>query len=299
MSEYHSPVLLTTSVNALNVKPDGVYVDVTFGGGGHSGEILGRLEAGHLFAFDQDSDVLPNLPNDNRFTFVKSNYRFIKQFLRFYKSTEIDGILADLGVSSHHFDSTERGFSFRFNSGLDMRMNTSSGNTAYKVVNEYTEEKLADVFYFFGEIKNARLLASKVCEKRTLNPIKTTFELKEIIAGCTNARQEIKYLSQAFQAIRIEVNGELKALQEMLKNGADVLKSGGRFSVITYHSLEDRLVKNFFKSGNFSGKVDKDFYGNIQSPFRLVNKKVIIPGDAELAENTRSRSAKLRVAEKI
>jgi len=298
MPEYHLPVMLKESVAGLNIKPKGIYVDVTFGGGGHSREILSHLHKGSLFGFDQDEDTLNNIPENSQFTFVKGNFRFLKQFMRYYKVDKLDGVLADLGVSSHHFDSEDRGFSFRFNSRLDMRMNQASEMSAYDVINLYEEEALADLFYYYGEIRNARLLASKIVSARNAGKIETTSQLREIAQTCTNKKQEMKYLSQTFQALRIEVNGEMKALKDMLVQAGELLKPGGRLSVITYHSLEDRLVKNYFKNGNFSGDAEKDFYGNFISPFSLVNKKVIVPDGEELEMNPRSRSAKLRIAEK-
>ncbi|MFB6319779.1 16S rRNA (cytosine(1402)-N(4))-methyltransferase RsmH [Saccharicrinis sp. FJH54] len=298
MPEYHLPVMLKESVAGLNIKPDGNYVDATFGGGGHSGEILRHIKSGRLFGFDQDKDTLNNIPENSQFTFINGNFRFLRQFMRYYKVENLDGVLADLGVSSHHFDSEDRGFSFRFNSKLDMRMNQSSDLTAYEVINKYDEATLADLFFYYGEIRNARLLASRIVTARSSSDIETTAQLRDIAVGCTSARHEMKYLSQAFQALRIEVNGEMTALKQMLEQAGDLLKPGGRLSVITYHSLEDRLVKNFFKSGNFSGVAEKDFYGNVLSPFTLVNRKVLIPDAEELDRNPRSRSAKLRVAEK-
>jgi 16S rRNA (cytosine1402-N4)-methyltransferase len=298
MPEYHLPVMLKESVAGLNIKPKGIYVDVTFGGGGHSKEILNHLDNGSLYGFDQDEDTLRNIPENSQFTFVKGNFRFLKQFMRYYQVDKLDGVLADLGVSSHHFDSENRGFSFRFNSKLDMRMNQSSEFSAYKVINTYEEGALADLFYYYGEIRNARLLASKIVAARNTGGIETTAQLKEIAQTCTSKKHEMKYLSQTFQALRIEVNGEMNALKEMLQQSGELLKPGGRLSVITYHSLEDRLVKNYFKSGNFSGDAEKDFYGKIISPFTLINRKVIIPDAEELKENPRSRSAKLRIAEK-
>lgn len=293
------PVLLEQSVAGLNIKPDGIYVDVTFGGGGHSKEILKYLERGRLFGFDQDDDTLKNNPDHPQFTFIKGNFRFLKQFLRYHKVFGVDGILADLGVSSHHFDDKERGFSFRFDSKLDMRMNRSSDLSALEVLNEYEEDKLADVFFYYGEVRNARLLASQVVKRRKDKPFKTTGDLKEIAQSCTGKKQEMKYLSQVFQALRIEVNDEMDALKKMMEQAGDVLNKGGRLSIITYHSLEDRLVKNFLRSGNFKGDLVKDFYGNVQSPFSLVNKKIIVADKLELEKNSRARSAKLRIAEKI
>lgn len=299
MLDYHLPVLLDETVTGLDLKPNGIYVDVTFGGGGHSREILKRLDGGRLFVFDQDEDAVSNLPDDPRITFIKGNFRFFRQFLHYYKIDEVDGVLADLGVSSHHFDDEDRGFSFRFNSRLDMRMNQESTLSAYAVINEYDESQLADVFYYYGEIRNARLLASKIIKSRSEKNIVTTEELKDIALECTSAKVQNKYLSQVFQSIRIEVNNEMLALKEMLLQAGEMLKKDGRLSVITYHSLEDRLVKNFMRSGNFEGKAEKDFYGNMLSPFKPINKKVIVASAQELKINSRARSAKLRVAEKV
>lgn len=296
---YHVPVLLGPSVDGLAVNPAGVYADVTFGGGGHSREILGRLGAGgKLYGFDQDADAERNSIADPRFVFVRSNFRYLANFLRYYGEDGIDGILADLGVSSHHFDDETRGFSFRFDGMLDMRMNTRAGKTAADVVNTYPEEQLADVLYLYGELKNARKIASVLVKARAEKPVRTIGDFLEIVRPFTSRDKEKKFLAQVFQALRIEVNDELRALKEMLRQALAVLKPGGRLSVITYHSLEDRLVKNFLKTGNFEGKAEQDFFGNVQSPFRLVNNKVIIPSAEEIAVNPRSRSAKLRVAEK-
>ena len=298
---YHTPALLMESVDGMNITPGNICIDVTFGGGGHSREILARLGVtGRLLAFDQDDDVIGNLPNDKRFTFVKSNFRFIKNFVRYHGISEVDAILADLGVSSHHFDDSVRGFSFRFeDSLLDMRMNKSARKTAANILNEYTEEQLADIFYLYGELKQARKIASSIVRQRQLKKLKTVTDLLNILEPFTGKGKEKKILAQAFQALRIEVNEEMETLKEMLIQGLDILKKGGRMSIITYHSLEDRLVKNFFKTGNFEGKIEKDFFGNIQTPFKLINNKVIIPSREEQLENPRSRSAKLRVAEKI
>lgn len=298
---YHIPVLLKESVDGMNIRPDSICVDVTFGGGGHSKEILSRLnDNGHLYSFDQDEDAIGNILPDKRFTFVRGNFRYLKNFLAYYQVEEIDALLADLGVSSHHFDETDRGFSFRFEDGdLDMRMNQKARKTAATVLNTYSEEKLADVFFLYGELKQARRIASTIVKTRSSEPYKTIQDLLRTLEPFVNKAKEKKVLAQAFQALRIEVNDEMSALKEMLSQALEVLKVGGRLSVITYHSLEDRLVKNFFKTANFEGKIEKDFYGNLLSPFRLVNNKVIIPDSEEQSHNPRSRSAKLRIAEKI
>ncbi|NDW10876.1 16S rRNA (cytosine(1402)-N(4))-methyltransferase RsmH [Dysgonomonas sp. 520] len=297
---YHVPVLLKESVDGMDVKSGSVCVDVTYGGGGHSREILSRLgKQGKLFSFDQDADALANTIKDERFTLVKSNFRFLKNFLRYYEVSEVDSILADLGVSSHHFDEKDRGFSFRFeDADLDMRMNKDARMSAAGILNEYEEERLANVFYLYGELKQSRRIASEIMKYRKVKKFHKVADLLDVLKPFAGKEKEKKILAQAFQALRIEVNDEMSALEEMLMQGLDVLKAGGRFSVITYHSLEDRLVKNFFKTGNFEGKTEKDFYGNILTPFRLVNNKVIIPSEAEQATNPRSRSAKLRIAEK-
>lgn len=298
---YHVPVLLPESLEGLNIRPDGMYVDVTFGGGGHSREILRRLDPdGTLYGFDQDADAEENIPDDSRFVFVRSNFRYLYNFMRYHGvAGEVDGVLADLGVSSHHFDDRDRGFSFRFDGALDMRMNMRSGHTAADIVNTYAEEELADVFYLYGELKVARKLAALLVRSRQDKPIVTISDFLDIIKPFTGRDKEKKFLAQAFQALRIEVNDEMRALKDMLKQTLDVLKPGGRLVVITYHSLEDRLVKNFLKTGNFEGKTEQDFFGNVQSPFRLVNNKVIVPAADEVERNPRSRSAKLRIAEKI
>lgn len=298
---YHVPVLLPESLEGLNIRPSGIYVDVTFGGGGHSREILRRLGPdGTLYGFDQDADAEKNIPGDDRFVFVRSNFRYLYNFMRYYGvQGEVDGLLADLGVSSHHFDDRERGFSFRFDGALDMRMNVRAGRTAADIVNTYSEEALADVFYLYGELKAARKLASLLVRSREDKPIATIGDFLEIIKPFTGRDKEKKFLAQAFQGLRIEVNDEMRALREMLSQTLDVLSPGGRLVVITYHSLEDRLVKNFLKTGNFEGKIQQDFFGNVQSPFRLVNNKVIAPSAEEVERNPRSRSAKLRIAEKI
>lgn len=296
---YHVPVLLQESLEGMNITPEGTYVDVTFGGGGHSREILRRLGTeGHLYGFDQDADAEQNIPADSRFTFVRSNFRYLYNFMRYHQAAgEVDGLLADLGVSSHHFDDQERGFSFRFDGDLDMRMNTRAGKTAADIVNTYTEEALADVFYLYGELKISRKLAAVIAKSRAVKKITTIGELLEVVKPFIGKDKEKKFLAQVFQALRIEVNDEMRALKEMLQGTLKVLKPEGRLVVITYHSLEDRLVKNFLKTGNFEGKAEKDFFGNVNSPFRLVNTKVIVPTDAEIERNPRSRSAKLRIAE--
>lgn len=296
---YHVPVLLQESVDGLDIQPDGVYVDVTFGGGGHSKEILSRLSPkGHLYSFDQDADAEKNIVNDDRFTFVRSNFRYITNWMQYYGVEQIDGLLADLGVSSHHFDDETRGFSFRFDAPLDMRMNKRAGQTAADVLNNYSEEQLADVFYLYGEMKNARRIAKAVCDYRRDKTIQTTADLGEVIEPLMRSEREKKDMARLYQALRIEVNHEMDALRDMLLGATKLLRERGRLSVITYHSLEDRIVKNVMKAGNVEGKVEQDFYGRVTSPFRLVNK-VTIPSDEEQQRNPRSRSAKLRIAEKI
>ena len=308
---YHTPVLLKESIDGLNIQPDGVYVDVTFGGGGHSREILSRLgHNGHLYSFDQDADAELNISGegtdgddsdmsaDSRFTFVRSNFRYLKNWMRYYEVDHIDGLIADLGVSSHHFDDETRGFSFRFNAPLDMRMNKRSGQTAADLLNKAEEKKLADIFYLYGELKTARRLASAIVKKRTDKPFVVTQDLTETVSPLLPKEREKKDMAKVFQALRIEVNHEMDALKEMLKAATEVLGQGGRLSVITYHSLEDRIVKNVMKAGNAEGKQEEDFFGKIQSPFLLVNNKVIIPTEEEQRLNPRSRSAKLRIAEK-
>ncbi len=296
---YHTPVLLEESVNGMNIRPDGTYVDVTFGGGGHSKYILSKLgKNGKLLSFDQDEDAEKNIVNDKRFTFVRSNFRYLHNFLRYYQVEKVDAILADLGVSSHHFDDSERGFSFRFDGKLDMRMNKRAGMTAADIVNTYEEEKLASVFYLYGELKNSRKLASVIVKARNNQKIETIEDFLSVIKPLFGREREKKELAKVFQALRIEVNQEMEALKEMLYATIEALKPGGRLVVITYHSLEDRMVKNIMKTGNVEGKVEQDFFGNIQSPFALVNNRVIVPDEAELQRNPRSRSAKLRIAEK-
>jgi 16S rRNA (cytosine1402-N4)-methyltransferase len=297
--EYHNPVLLQASVDGLNIKPDGIYVDVTFGGGGHSKEILSRLGPnGKLFAFDQDEDALANALVDERFTLINENFRFIKRFLRFYGVKSVDGILADLGVSSHQFDVAERGFSTRFDAELDMRMSQKNDLNAYRVVNEYDESNLKRVFLDYGELKNAPALARTIIEAREHQPIKTTDELKEVLAKYLPERIRNKILAQMYQAIRIEVNQEMDVLKEFLEQSLEILNPGGRLSVISYHSLEDRLVKRFMKNGMFEGEPERDFFGNFSVPFKTIGK-LIVPDDAEIKINNRARSAKLRIAEKI
>jgi len=296
---YHTPALLNESIDGLDICPSGVYVDVTFGGGGHSREILARLgKSGRLIAFDQDADAAANAIDDPRFTFIRSNFRFLKHFLRYHAIEKVDGILADLGVSSHHFDDSERGFSFRFEGELDMRMNRSAQKKAADILNEYSEERLSDIFFRYGELKNARKIASSVVAYRLTKKIEETNDLLTILEPFAFRDREKKILPQAFQALRIEVNGEMEALTEMLSQALQVLKPGGRLSVISYHSLEDRIVKNFFRTGNFEGDLMKDFYGNMETPFLLINRKVIVPAEEEQLLNPRSRSAKLRIAEK-
>lgn len=297
---YHVPVLLKPTVDGLDIRPNGTYVDVTFGGGGHSREILSRLGPnGRLLGFDQDEDAERNIPDDSRFTFVRSNFRFLNNFLRYYDATQVDGILADLGVSWHHFDDSERGFSFRFDSLLDMRMNKQADLKASDVLNDYEEEKLADVFYLYGEFRESRRIAATIIRNRQKKAINTVQELLDIMRPIFPRAGEKKEMARLFQALRIEVNHEMDALQEMLLSTIKALKPGGRLSVITYHSLEDRMVKNMMKNGTISGKNEKDFFGNIQSPFKIINNKVIVPDEKEILSNPRSRSAKLRIAERI
>ena len=296
---YHVPVLLKESVDGLDIVPDGIYVDVTFGGGGHSREILSRLgENGHLYSFDQDEDAEKNILNDNRFTFVRSNFRYLRNWMRYYGIEQIDGLLADLGVSSHHFDDETRGFSFRFDAPLDMRMNKRSGVTAAEILNNYDEEQLANIFYIYGELKNARKIATSIIKARGEKAIETTGDLMQITENLFMRERVKKETAKLFQALRIEVNQEMEALKEMLYGAQEVLRGGGRLSVITYHSLEDRIVKNIIKAGNVEGKVKQDFFGRTEAPFRQISNKVIIPNEEEQLCNPRSRSAKLRIAEK-
>jgi 16S rRNA (cytosine1402-N4)-methyltransferase len=297
---YHVSVLLKESVDGLDIQPDGVYVDTTFGGGGHSREILSRLgKKGHLYSFDQDADAEKNIVDDDRFTFVRSNFRYLKQWMRFFQVGQIDGLLADLGVSSHHFDDENRGFSFRFDTPLDMRMNMRAGLTAADVVNDYTEEQLADIFYLYGELKNARKIAATIVKSRLQEHIETTGQLLRVTEHLFAREREKKEMTKLFQALRIEVNHEMAALREMLLGACQVLKPGGRLSIITYHSLEDRIVKNVMKTGNAEGKMEQDFFGRVTSPLHLINNKVVTPSEEELQKNPRSRSAKLRIAEKV
>ncbi|MDY5946699.1 MAG: 16S rRNA (cytosine(1402)-N(4))-methyltransferase RsmH [Prevotella sp.] len=297
---YHVPVLLHESIDGLGIKPGGVYVDVTFGGGGHSREILRRLDpTARLFSFDQDADAERNVPEGAEgFTFVRSNFRYLKNWMRFYDVDHIDGLLADLGVSSHHFDDAERGFSFRFDAPLDMRMNKRAGKTAADIVNSYDEQQLADIFYLYGEMKNSRRIAAALAKARTDKPIATTQDFLKAVEPLFRREREKKDMARLFQALRIEVNHEMVALKQMLAAATELLAPGGRLSVITYHSLEDRIVKNFMKTGNAEGKAEQDFFGRIEAPYKLVNNKVIVPDDDEQQRNPRSRSAKLRIAEK-
>ncbi len=296
---YHVPVLLKESIDGLDVRKGGVYVDVTFGGGGHSREILRRIDeagGGHLYSFDQDADAERNVEPRDGFTFVRSNFRYLKNWMRYYGVEHIDGLLADLGVSSHHFDDETRGFSFRFDAPLDMRMNKRGGKTAADIVNEESEERLADIFYLYGELKQSRRIASLITKSRSQKPILTTQDFITVCEPVFMREREKKDMAKLFQALRIEVNHEMDALRDMLKAATDLLAPGGRLSVITYHSLEDRLVKNIMKTGNVEGKRQQDFFGRIETPFELVNNKVILPSSEEQERNPRSRSAKLRVA---
>ncbi|HEY9220545.1 MAG TPA: 16S rRNA (cytosine(1402)-N(4))-methyltransferase RsmH [Lutibacter sp.] len=294
--EYHNPVLLKESVDGLNIKPDGIYVDVTFGGGGHSREILSRLnEHGKLFAFDQDADAQRNVIDDPRFTLIPQNFRFIKRYLRFYGIKKVDGILADLGVSSHQFDEAERGFSTRFDANLDMRMNQSGALSAFEVINKYDEEKLANVLFNYSELRNAKDIARRIVEKRSEEKIKTSFQLKEVLAAFVPKSQEHKVLAQIFQGIRIEVNQEIEALKEFLLQVPELLNEGGRLSVLSYHSLEDRLVKRFIRNGLFEGETEKDYFGNVTVPLKKVGQ-MVVPSFQEIKKNSRARSAKLRIA---
>lgn len=297
---YHVPVLLEECLEGLNIKESGIYADLTFGGGGHSSRIVERLgENGHLYGFDQDVDSERNAINDSRFTFVRSNFRYLSNFMKYYGVEALDGILADLGVSSHHLDDESRGFSFRFDSELDMRMNYRAGKTAADVLNDYDEEKLADVFYLYGEMKNARRIAAAIVKSRSNMAFRKVSDLLAVVKPFIPAASEKKELARLFQALRIEVNNEMDALRDMLESTIDVLKPGGRLVIMTYHSLEDRMVKNFMKTGNVSGKVEQDLFGRSKSFFKLINNKVIVPSDEEINVNPRSRSAKLRIAEKL
>lgn len=297
--KYHVPVMLMQSIDAMNIG-NGNYVDVTFGGGGHTREILKRMgEEAHLFSFDQDADAIANVPDDNRFTFVYSNFRYLENWMNYYGVEKVDGIMADLGVSSHHFDAAERGFTFRADAPLDMRMNQRAKMTAAQFLNSAEEERIASVLYNYGELRNARRMASSIVKSRTKKPVETTAEFVEMLEPFMGRDKEKKELACAFQALRIEINDEMGALREMLESAISLLAKGGRLVVLTYHSLEDRMVKNFIRSGNAEGKVEQDFYGNRIVPLRAVNNKVIVPSAEEIAANPRSRSAKLRVAEKL
>ncbi|MDR2840650.1 MAG: 16S rRNA (cytosine(1402)-N(4))-methyltransferase RsmH [Paludibacter sp.] len=297
---YHIPALLEPTINGLNIKADGIYVDATFGGGGHSRKILSHLSnEGRLLGFDHDSDATTNTIDDSKFTFVRGNFRYIKNFLRYHKIDAVDGILADLGVSFYHFDTAERGFSFRHDAMLDMRMNQNASLTAEILLNTYQEEKLADIFKNYGEMYDARKIAAAITKARSNKKISTINDFLQIMQPFTRYDHEKKELSKAFQAIRIEVNGELDALKELLLQSTQVLKKNGRIAIISYHSLEDRLVKNYFKTGNFEGKQEKNFFGECITPLKTVNNKVIVPSEEEITENPRSRSAKLRIAEKV
>lgn len=296
---YHVPVLLKECVDGLVVNPAGVYADVTFGGGGHSRAIVSRLDtAGHLYSFDQDEDAEANIVADGRFTFVRSNFRYLKNWMRYYGVDGIDGLLADLGVSSHHFDDETRGFSFRFDAPLDMRMNKRGGDTAADLLNKCSEEELADMFYLYGELKNSRRIAATIVKARGQKPFETTQDLIDATQPLFPKERGKKEMAKLFQALRIVVNHEMSALREMLEAATELLKPGGRLSVITYHSLEDRIVKNMMKAGNPEGKMKQDFFGKVETPFKLVNNKVIVPDEDEQERNPRSRSAKLRIAEK-
>jgi 16S rRNA (cytosine1402-N4)-methyltransferase len=299
MAPYHLPALLSESIAGLNLRPDGIYVDVTFGGGGHARAILEHLTTGRLVAFDQDFDAVANAPDDERFTLLSQNFRYLKNNLRYLGISAIDGLIADLGVSFHQFDEQERGFSFRGEAELDMRMNRQSAVKASDILNTYEEDKLADVFYRYGELTSSRKLAAAIVKIRADRPVKTVTDLMSALAGQVPPREENKFWARLFQSLRIEVNNEMEALTEMLTQALEVLKPGGRISVITYHSLEDRLVKNFIRSGNFEGKNEKDFFGNVTVPLRAVNRKVIVPAEEEIRTNSRARSARLRIAEKL
>lgn len=298
-NEYHNPVLLEESVDALDIMPGGVYVDATFGGGGHSREILSRMDStARLYSFDQDADAERNIVDDDRFTFVRSNFRYLENWMRYYGIEHIDGILADLGVSSHHFDDETRGFSFRFDAPIDMRMNKRAGKTAADILNDYTEEQLADIFYIYGELKTSRRIAAAIAKARAAKPIKTTTDLLAIVDPLMPKERQKKDLAKVFQALRIEVNREMEALKEMLAAAVRLLRPGGRLSVITYHSLEDRMVKNVMKTGNVEGKVEKDFFGRTSATMRPLQGKPITPSAEEQTDNPRSRSAKLRIGVK-
>ncbi len=296
---YHQPVLLTESIESLNIRPDGIYVDATYGGGGHSQEILKRLgKSGKLLGFDRDEDALANKIDDDRVILINHNYRFLKNFLTYYNALPVDGILADLGVSSHQFDVAGRGFSIRLSGELDMRMNRRQNLTAARVLNEYEEERLAKVFRDYGELTNGHSIAARIVKARSEKSIATFDDLRTVLSRFAHPGRENKFWARVFQALRIEINNELDALKEMLEQALQVLKPGGRLVVISYHSLEDRLVKHFMKTGNFEGIAQKDFFGNVHSPFKMITKKPVVPGSEEISTNSRSRSARLRVAEK-
>lgn len=299
MTAYHLPALLDESIAGLNLRPDGVYVDVTFGGGGHSRAILSHLTTGRLIAFDQDLDAAVNIINDERVTFLNQNFRYLKNNLRYLGYKEIDGLIADLGVSFHQFDEQERGFSFRSDAQLDMRMNRKSGIRASDLLRTYDEEQMAGVFYRYGELDNSRKIARAVVKARQTKPVLTVKDLSDAVESLVPFNQENKFYAKLFQSLRIEVNREMDALTEMLTQALQILKPGGRMVVITYHSLEDRLVKNFIRTGNFDGTAEKDFYGNLIVPFRAINRKVIVPSEEEVSKNNRARSAHMRIAEKI
>jgi len=296
---YHIPALLNESIDGLNIRPDGIYVDVTFGGGGHSMEILKRLTTGRLIVFDQDDDASSNAPDDSRFLFLNQNFRFLKNNLQFNGISSIDGLIADLGVSFHQFDEAERGFTFRQDAPLDMRMNQSSQVTAAHLLNTLDEPSLANLLFNYGELTNSRKIARDIVSARAVKPMATVNDIIAAIGNLAPFRQEHKFYAKVFQALRIAVNHEIDYLKEMLEQSLSVLNSGGRLVVITYHSLEDRVVKNFMKTGNFEGEEKKDFYGNLETPFRIINRKGTTPGDEEIADNNRARSARLRIAEKI
>jgi len=297
--EYHLPVLLHDCLNGLLIDPSGIYVDVTFGGGGHSRAILEKLVSGRLIAFDQDADALKNVPEDNKFNLVPQNFKYLKNNLRLLGCNKVNGVLGDLGVSSHQFDIPDRGFSIRFDADLDMRMDQRSKLTASIILNEYSEDDLYRIFRTYGEIRSLGRLVSTILSARSSENIKSVFQFKEMIADCIDKRKPSQYLAQVFQALRIEVNDEMNVLQDFLKQSAEVLKPGGRLVIMSYHSLEDRLVKNFIKSGNFKGMIEQDFFGNVIKPFKAINNKVITPSNEELKVNNRARSAKLRIAEKL
>ena len=299
MSDYHVPVLLKESVDGLNISADGTYVDATFGGGGHSREILAQLTTGRLIVFDQDEDAGDNVPNDDRIEWVDQNFRFLKNNLRIRGVREVDGVLADLGVSSHQFNVPTRGFSFRFEAPLDMRMDQQGGQTAAKVLVEYEEEALADMFFKYGELRNSRAVAAAIVARRNNSPLESVQDLLEAVKPLTPSFKEHQFYAKLFQALRIEVNDEMGALREMLEQAVEVLKPVGRLVVISYHSLEDRLVKHFMKFGNFSGRPEKDFYGNLIRPLKMLGSKPVVPGEQEIELNNRARSARLRIAEKL